>query len=77
MTAILKRRALVIPIDEFPPNFSTRQIVSWVPTSTTRLVGIWKKSVASLADLASAMNSRSCQRGMPDYMDGLSARRDR
>src|SRR5262249_28775912 len=48
-----------------------------VPTSTTRPVGIWKKSVASLADLASAMNSRSCQRGIPDWAAGLSARRER
>jgi hypothetical protein len=30
--------------------------VTWVPTSTTRPVGIWKKSVASLAERASAMN---------------------
>jgi hypothetical protein len=30
--------------------------VTWVPTSTTRPVGIWKKSVASLADFASPMN---------------------
>src|SRR6266478_317275 len=56
---------------------SWRQIVSWVPTSTTRPVGIWKKSVASLADLASAMNSRSCQGGMPDCAAGLSERRDK
>ncbi len=32
------------------------QTVTWVPTSTTRPVGIWKKSVASLAERASAMN---------------------
>ena len=30
--------------------------VTWVPTSTTRPVGIWKKSVASLAERASAIN---------------------
>src|SRR2546425_2065162 len=48
-----------------------------VPTSTTRPVGMWKKSVASLADLAKPMNSRSCQRGMPERAAGLSARRDR
>src|SRR5262245_34627181 len=41
------------------------QIVTCVPTSTTRPVGIWKKSVASLADFARAMNRRSCQRGIP------------
>jgi hypothetical protein len=33
-----------------------RYTVTWVPTSTTRPVGIWKKSVASLAERASAMN---------------------
>src|SRR5712692_3973333 len=53
------------------------QTVTCVPTSTTRPVGIWKKSVASLADLARPMNSRSCQRGMPEWTAGLSARRDR
>src|SRR6266542_998516 len=35
------------------------QTVTCVPTSTTRPVGIWKKSVASLADLARPINSRS------------------
>ena len=30
--------------------------VTCVPTSTTRPVGIWKKSVASLADRARAIN---------------------
>src|SRR5262249_7621177 len=50
---------------------------SCVPTSTTRPVGIWKKSVASLALRASPINSRSCQRGMLDFAAGRSARRDR
>src|SRR5262245_59910822 len=40
-------------------------------------MGIWKKSVASLADRASAMNRWSCHDGIPDLADGLSARRDR
>src|SRR6516165_11602139 len=48
-----------------------------VPTSTTRPVGMWKKSVASLADFARPMNSRSCQRGIAECEAGLSARRDR
>jgi hypothetical protein len=51
--------------------------VTWVPISTTRSVGIWKKSEASLAERASAMNRRSCHSGMPEWGDGLSARRDR
>src|SRR5262249_49973959 len=51
--------------------------ITWVPTSTTRPVGIWKNSLASLALRASPMNSRSCQRGMPECLAGLSARRDR
>src|SRR6476659_1399842 len=50
---------------------------TWVPTSTTRPVGIWKKSVASLAERARPMNSRSCQAGMPDCADALSERRER
>src|SRR5437868_7316213 len=53
------------------------QTVTCVPTSTTRPVGIWKKSVASLAVLARPMNRRSCQRGMPEWAAGLSERRDR
>src|ERR1700747_3217329 len=53
------------------------QTATWVPTSTTRPVGIWKKSVASLADFANPMNKRSCQRGMPERAAGLSERRDR
>src|SRR5216684_1631065 len=48
-----------------------------VPTSTTRPVGMWKKSVASLADFARPMNNRSCQRGIAECEAGLSARRDR
>jgi hypothetical protein len=36
-----------------------------VPTSTTRPVGIWKKSVASLAFRASVMNTRSCHSEHP------------
>src|SRR5215210_4537220 len=54
-----------------------RYTVTWVPTSTTRPVGIWKKSVASLAVLASEMKSLSCQRGMPDCAAALIERRDR
>src|SRR5215467_821566 len=63
------------------PLFSSErrrhQTVTWVPTSTTRPVGIWKKSVASLADLANRMNKWSCQRGMPECAAGRSERRDR
>ena len=51
--------------------------VTWVPTSTTRPVGIWKKSVASLAERANQINRWSCHDGMPDFADGLSERRDR
>src|SRR5215468_12537451 len=51
--------------------------VTCVPTSTTRPVGIWKKSVASLAERASAINRWSCHDGIPDFADGFSARRDR
>jgi hypothetical protein len=40
--------------------------VTCVPTSTTRPVGMWKKSVASLADRAKAMKSRSSQRERPE-----------
>ena len=50
--------------------------VTCVPTSTTRPVGIWKKSVASLADLARPMNSLSCQSGMPEWAAGRIERRD-
>jgi hypothetical protein len=46
------------------------QTVTWVPTPTTRPVGIWKKSVALLADLARVMNSLSCQNGIPPWTDG-------
>ena len=46
------------------------QTVTCVPTSTTRPVGIWKKSVALLADLASPMNNRSCHSGMLDCAAG-------
>src|SRR6185437_11084640 len=53
------------------------QTATWVPTSTTRPVGIWKKSVASLAERASAIKRWSCQDGIPDFAAGLSARRDR
>src|SRR5262252_1025229 len=59
------------------PGRKSAHTVTWVPTSTTRPVGIWKKSVASLADFAKPMNKRSCQRGMPDWAEGLSERRDR
>src|SRR4029450_7288768 len=51
--------------------------VTCVPISTTRPVGIWKKSVASLADRASPMKRWSCQAGIPDFAEGLRARRDR
>ena len=51
--------------------------VTWVPTSTTRPVGIWKKSVASLADFVRRMKSLSCQRGIPDLAAGGSVRLDR
>src|SRR5215213_10187795 len=54
-----------------------RQTATCVPTSTTRPVGIWKKSVASLADRASPMKSRSCQPGMPECGEGFSERRER
>src|SRR5262249_44550812 len=60
-----------------PATTAAVHTATCVPTSTTRPVGMWKKSVASLADLAKPMNSRSCQRGMPDRAAGLSARRDR
>src|SRR5215469_4569636 len=50
---------------------------TWVPTSTTRPVGIWKKSVASLALRARPKNSRSCQRGMLDLAEGRNERRER
>ena len=50
---------------------------TWVPTSTTRPVGIWKKSVASLAELAKPMKSRSCQPGIPECGDGFNERRER
>ena len=53
------------------------QTVTWVPTSTTRPVGIWKKSVASLAERASPMNRRSYQRGSAECAAGRNARRDR
>ena len=45
-------------------------MVTCVPTSTTRPVGIWKKSVASLALLARLMKIRSCHRGMPEWAAG-------
>ena len=51
--------------------------VTWVPTSTTRPVGIWKKSVASLAERANQINRWSCHDGMPEFADGMSERRDR
>jgi len=51
--------------------------VTCVPTSTTRPVGIWKKSDASLADRAKAIKRRSSQREMPARAWGLSARRER
>ena len=38
---------------------------------------MWKKSVASLADFAKPMNKRSCQRGIPEWVAGLRARRDK
>ena len=43
-------------VDKPPKRREFAQTVTWVPTSTTRPVGIWKKSVASLAERASAMN---------------------
>ena len=49
---------------------------TWVPTSTTRPVGIWKKLVASPALRASEMNSLSCQSGIPDRYATLIERRD-
>ena len=52
-------------------------MVTCVPTSTARPVGMWKKSVASLADRASQMNSRSCRRDIPEWAAGFSARRER
>src|SRR5580693_9813823 len=58
-------------------SINNRHTVTCVPTSTTRPVGIWKKSVASLADLANMMKSRSCQRGIPEWAAGFSERRDR
>src|SRR5262245_1635088 len=42
--------------DPAPQNSAVPHTVTWVPTSTTRPVGIWKKSVASLADFARPMN---------------------
>src|SRR5262249_60029262 len=68
-------RGLVL-ISKFPDH-TAGHTVTWVPTSTTRPVGIWKKSVASLAILVSPMNRRSCQRGMPEWAAGRSERRDR
>src|SRR5215475_490903 len=59
------------------PAVAAAHTATCVPTSTTRPVGMWKKSVASLADLAKPMNSRSCQRGMAECEAGLRARRDR
>ena len=51
--------------------------MTWVPTSTTRPVGIWKKSVASLAERASPMKSRSCHCGMPERASGRIERLER
>src|SRR5262249_658189 len=60
-----------------PASKTHAYTVTCVPTSTTRPVGIWKKSVASLADFARPMKSRSCHSGIPEWADGLSERRDR
>ena len=44
------------------------QTVTWVPTSTTRPVGICKKSVALLADLAKVINGLPLMLKRPDGM---------
>ena len=53
-----KSRVTVRESRELSTDFcaGSAHTVTCVPTSTTRPVGIWKKSVASLADFASAMN---------------------
>src|SRR5215217_424771 len=64
-------------MNRHPPIGLVDVYAATVPTSTTRPVGIWKKSVASLAVLASEMKSLSCQRGMPDCAAARIERRDR
>src|SRR6516162_4247422 len=73
----LKNSAIFSAAWECRPDGVGAHTTTCVPTSTTRPVGMWKKSVASLADLAKPMNNRSCQRGMREWAAGLSARRDR
>ena len=46
----------------------TPYTITCVPTSTTRSLGMRKYSVASSARPASQMKSRSCQRGISDFM---------
>ena len=53
------------------------QIVTWVPTSTTRPVGMWKKSVASLADLGQRDEQPVLPARHAECAAGLSSRRDR
>ena len=48
---------------------------TWVPISTTRPVGMWKYSVASVAFFERRMNSRSIQNGIPPFGEGFSERR--
>src|SRR3954447_20450187 len=56
---------------------TTAQTVTCDPTSTARLVGIRKCWLTSLALRARPMKSLSCQLGISDCADGLSARRER
>src|SRR5215510_9850368 len=63
--------------DQITARLVDLQTVTCVPISTTRPVGIWKKSVASLAVLVRPMKRWSCHGGMPECAEGLSARRDR
>src|SRR5690606_1349541 len=56
---------------------SRRQISTWVPSSTTRLVGIWKNSVALAALRERATNNFSRQTAIAGATLGISVSRDR
>src|SRR6185312_15300941 len=64
-------------LEPFAKDRAPPYTVTCVPISTTRPVGMWKYSVASVALRARAMNNRSAQNGMPPFADGFSERRDR
>ncbi|NJR20438.1 MAG: hypothetical protein HC777_02510, partial [Hyphomonadaceae bacterium] len=64
------RNALKLTITLFSWLYTT----TWVPNSTTRPDGMWKKSVALVAFLDMNIYRRSCHNGIPELADATIVR---